>query len=128
MASASPLYRIEGLTKTYGEGDTAVQALRGPASGQGFAGRISATSASITGFGIWLDAALSRYTSGRPFTCCCKIGKSARTASQSARVRTELVRASGLLASRVSTEMTPSPVSQITLAQPARRDPERRRS
>ena len=29
MASAPPLYRIEGLTKTYGEGDTAVQALRG---------------------------------------------------------------------------------------------------
>lgn len=29
MACALPLYRIEGLTKTYGEGDTAVQALRG---------------------------------------------------------------------------------------------------
>lgn len=29
MASAPPLYRIEGLTKTYGEGDAAVQALRG---------------------------------------------------------------------------------------------------
>jgi putative ABC transport system ATP-binding protein len=29
MASAPPLYRIEGLTKIYGEGDAAVQALRG---------------------------------------------------------------------------------------------------
>ena len=29
MASAPPLYRIEGLTKVYGEGDTAIAALRG---------------------------------------------------------------------------------------------------
>jgi putative ABC transport system ATP-binding protein len=29
MASASPLYRIEGLTKVYGEGETAIAALRG---------------------------------------------------------------------------------------------------
>lgn len=29
MLSVPPLYRIEGLTKTYGEGDTAVNALRG---------------------------------------------------------------------------------------------------
>jgi putative ABC transport system ATP-binding protein len=29
MDSAQPLYRIEGLTKTYGEGDTAIAALRG---------------------------------------------------------------------------------------------------
>jgi putative ABC transport system ATP-binding protein len=29
MVSAAPLYRIEGLTKTYGEGDTAIAALRG---------------------------------------------------------------------------------------------------
>jgi putative ABC transport system ATP-binding protein len=29
MASAPPLYRIEGLTKVYGEGETAIAALRG---------------------------------------------------------------------------------------------------
>src|SRR6185369_16765908 len=34
---------------------------------------------SITGCGIWLEAALSRNTSGFPFTSRSRIGKSART-------------------------------------------------
>src|SRR6185436_6831332 len=41
------------------------------------------TSLSITGWGIWLDAALSRKTSGFPFTSSLRIGKSARTRSTS---------------------------------------------
>ena len=38
---------------------------------------------SITGCGIWLEAALSRKTSGLPFTSSSRIGKSARTRSTS---------------------------------------------
>src|SRR6185295_784589 len=41
------------------------------------------TSLSITGWGIWLEAALSRNTSGFPFTSSFRIGKSARTRSTS---------------------------------------------
>src|SRR6478672_448244 len=37
----------------------------------------------MTGCGIWLDAALSRNTSGCPFTSSLRIGKSARIASTS---------------------------------------------